>query len=44
MKGIRLIKDREVVRTGRVDEIGLLEKTCMAWLAASASISAKTTK
>lgn len=26
MKGIRLIKDREVVRTGRVDEIGLLEK------------------
>ncbi|WP_339238289.1 sensor histidine kinase [Paenibacillus sp. FSL R5-0517] len=26
MKGIQLIKDREVVRSGRVDEIGLLEK------------------
>lgn len=26
MKGIRLIKDKEVVRSGRVDEIGLLEK------------------
>lgn len=26
MKGIQLIKDKEVVRSGRVDEIGLLEK------------------